>query len=81
MKRTVRLDALPDLLTPQDLMRVLPIGRDAVYLLLQREEIPCVRIGRKFVVSKQALKAFLGIGAESAATSPSNGSGRKAKLN
>ncbi len=68
MKRPLRLDSLPDVLTPQDLMKVLPIGRDAVYLLLQRKEIASVRIGRKFIVPKQALKAFLSIDNESAAT-------------
>ena len=74
------IDDLPDLLTPQDLIDVLPgVGRDAVYLLLQRGEIPSVRIGRKFVIAKAALKSFLGIGVESAPTASVPGSGRKAK--
>lgn len=54
-----RFEELPDLLTPQDLMRYLPVGRNAIYELLNQQRIKNLRIGQKFVIPRTALRDFL----------------------
>jgi excisionase family DNA binding protein len=51
---------LPDVLTPQDLIAFLPIGRNAVYDALKTQKIKSVRVGQKFLITKSALREFLG---------------------
>lgn len=51
---------LPDILTPKDLMKYLPIGRDAIYEALKSQAIRNVRVGQKFIIPKVALRDFLG---------------------
>jgi hypothetical protein len=58
--QTPRFAELPDLLTPKDLIAYLPIGRDAVYEALKSQAIRNVRLGQKFIVTKGALREFLG---------------------
>jgi excisionase family DNA binding protein len=57
---TVRFAELPDILTPQDLFAFLPIGRNAVYDALKTHKIKSVRVGQKFLITKAALREFLG---------------------
>ncbi len=57
---TVRFAELPDVLTPQDIIEFLPIGRNAVYDALKTRKIKSVRIGQKILVTKSALREFLG---------------------
>ncbi len=52
--------ALPDVMTPHDLIAFLPIGRNGVYDAIRSERIASVRVGQKLLVTKAALKAFLG---------------------
>jgi excisionase family DNA binding protein len=59
-KSRLCFEELPDILTPKDLIKYLPIGRDAVYQALQSQVIPNVRIGQKFIIPKSALREFLG---------------------
>lgn len=54
------LDSLPDVLTPADLVAFLPVGRNSVYDLLSRGQISSIRCGRKLIITKWALEAFLG---------------------
>lgn len=62
---------LPDLLSPSDLVKFLPIGKNAVYELLKTGAIPSLRITeRRIVVTKVALGRYLGLGSEPAATLP-----------
>jgi hypothetical protein len=56
----LRFAELPDILTPRDLMSYLPIGRDAIYDALKYQTIRNVRIGQKIMVTKSALREFLG---------------------
>lgn len=56
---------LPDVLTPNDLVEFLPIGRNGVYDLIGQGRIPAVRCGRKFLITKSAVGAFLGLSGES----------------
>jgi len=60
MKRALRYDELPEVLTPQHLIRFLPVGRNAVYDLLNTQRIRNVRVGQKFVILRSALREFLG---------------------
>ena len=41
-------------------MEYLPIGRDSVYEALKSQSIRNVRIGQKIIVTKAALRDFLG---------------------
>jgi excisionase family DNA binding protein len=59
-KQPRRFEELPEILTPQDLIEYLPIGRDVVYAALKSQSIPNVRLGQKFMVTKAALREFLG---------------------
>jgi len=54
-----RFEELPDLLTPHDLMRYLPVGRNAIYELLNQQRIRNVRVGQKFIIPRTALRDFL----------------------
>jgi excisionase family DNA binding protein len=56
----VSFNDLPEMLTPEDLWRYLPIGRNAIYDLLKTKRLPSVRVGQKFIVTKTALREFLG---------------------
>jgi excisionase family DNA binding protein len=56
----LRFADLPDILTPQDLITYLPIGRDSIYAALKSQAIRSVRLGQKFIVTKAALREFLG---------------------
>ncbi len=55
-----RFADLPDLLTPKDLFAYLPVGRDSIYEALKSQTIRNVRVGQKFIVTKAALRDFLG---------------------
>jgi excisionase family DNA binding protein len=52
-------EELPEILTPQDLVDYLPIGRDAVYAALKSQTIPNVRLGQKYLIPRQGLREFL----------------------
>lgn len=54
-----RFEELPDILTPSDLVRYLPIGRDGVYQALHSGAIRSVRVGQKYLVPKEAVREFL----------------------
>lgn len=41
-----------------EIARRLQIGRMAVYLMLEREIIPAIRLGRRWIVSRQAYEAW-----------------------
>ena len=60
LMRDGRFHALPDVLTPQDLIAFLPIGRNAVYDALKHRRIKSVRIGQKLIITKASLREFLG---------------------
>ena len=51
---------LPEVLTPKDLMEYLPLGRDRIYEALKSQAIRNVRVGQKFIITKRALREFLG---------------------
>ena len=45
--RTARLIDLPDVLTVAEAARFLRLGRNTVYEAVRRNELPCVRVGRR----------------------------------
>ena len=49
---------LPDTLTVKDLQKALRIGRSSAYKLLKNGELPSVRIGSVYRISKAALMEF-----------------------
>ena len=49
-------------LTVADVMNALHISRSAVYSLFKRENFPATRIGRRLLISEDALEEFLGRG-------------------
>jgi hypothetical protein len=55
-----RFAELPDVLTPSELIAFLPIGRNSVYEALSTRVIKSTRIGQRLLVTKAALREFLG---------------------
>ncbi len=60
------IDEIPLILTVEDLMPILGIGRGAAYELARSEQIKTIRVGRKIRIAKHELLAFMGISSESA---------------
>lgn len=59
-KSGARFAELPDVLTPRDVIAFLPIGRNAVYDALRTRAIKSIRVGQKLLITKAALREFLG---------------------
>lgn len=49
----------PDVLTAQQIQKVLKIGRLSVYQLIENNKIPAFRIGRVYYIPKKTLAQFL----------------------
>lgn len=60
-ERPPRLDDLPDLLTPAEVIAWTRLARRRVYELLATGALPSCRIGRTYRIPKAALLAFLGL--------------------
>ena len=52
-------DNLPLVLSLPQVQQVLGIGRDGVYALAHRQDFPALRVGRRMIVSRDALRAWL----------------------
>ena len=48
------LDDYPDVLTVDQLMEILHIGRNAVYGLLKSGHIKTLRVGKRYIIPKKA---------------------------
>ena len=53
------IDNLPITLTVVEVAKILRVGRNTAYRLVQNGAIPCVRFGRKIVIPRDALSEFL----------------------
>lgn len=53
------IDDLPELCAMSDLEAVLPISRATAYRMAQKGVIPCLRIGRRFIFSREHLKSWI----------------------
>jgi len=57
---SVRLEDLPDVLTPKELQMVLRCGKNQVYALLHSGEIPSIRTSpHRFKIPKAAVQQYL----------------------
>ncbi|MCM1233177.1 MAG: helix-turn-helix domain-containing protein [Ruminococcus flavefaciens] len=50
---------VPDVLTMEDLQKVLRIGRSTAYRLVKANDIPCVRIGRSIRIPKRFVVEYI----------------------
>ena len=48
-----------DIVSGDDVMKMLHIGRTAVYTLLQNGSIRSVKVGRKYIIPKQSVIDFV----------------------
>ena len=48
-----------DIVSIDDVMKMLRIGRSNVYKLLREKEIKCVRIGVKYIIPKKSIIEFI----------------------
>ena len=53
------LNTLPDFLTPEMLSSVLPVSRSTLYRALRQGTIPCLRVGKRFILSRTHLERWL----------------------
>lgn len=49
----------PDVLTVDQLMEMLHIGRNAAYSLLKSGEIKTLRIGRRYIIPRKSIVAYI----------------------
>lgn len=49
----------PDVITVEQLMEILHIGKNAAYSLLKSGEIRTIRIGRRYIIPKQSIIAYI----------------------
>ena len=49
----------PDVVTVENLMEMLHIGKSSVYALLQQNKIRHVRVGKKYLIPKQSVVGFI----------------------
>lgn len=48
------------LLTPKDLEKILKVGKNKVYELLNRPDFPAIKIGSSYRVQRKSLEEYLG---------------------
>ncbi|MBQ9458372.1 MAG: helix-turn-helix domain-containing protein [Oscillospiraceae bacterium] len=61
MKAYYSIDDIPLVLTVEDLMPILKIGRNAAYELARSNQIRSIKVGRKIRIPKEAVLEYLGI--------------------
>ena len=49
----------PDIITVDQLMEILHIGKNAAYRLLQNGDIKTIRIGRRYIIPKKSIIAYI----------------------
>lgn len=49
----------PDVVTPEDIQKMLRIGRNSVYDLLKQGKIKSLRVGKKYLIPKTSVINFL----------------------
>lgn len=58
---TMMFNEYDDVVTVNDVMHMLHIGRSAVYKLLNEGKIKTVRMGKKFIIPKSSIIEFITI--------------------
>lgn len=59
VKKPVSLDSLPDFCSLEDLAGLFHVSRATVYRMAGRGQIPCLRIGRRVIVSREHLRRWV----------------------
>lgn len=49
----------PDIVTPDDLMKMLRVGRNAAYVLIRSNTIPSFRVGKRYKITKQSVIEYV----------------------
>ncbi len=49
----------PDVVTVEDLMKMLHIGRNAAYKLLQSGAIKTIRVGKRYIIPKISVISYI----------------------
>jgi len=52
-------ESYPDIVTVDEVMVMLGIGKSTIYSLLRNNAIPHVRVGRKYIIPKASVVGFL----------------------
>ena len=55
----MQTEHLPDLLNLRDVQDVLKVGRSTVYKLVEDGRLKCIKIGKRVLVDRSDLAAFL----------------------
>lgn len=58
-KRDTLFSEYPDIVTPDDLMKMLRIGRNAAYGLIRSNAIASFRVGRYYKIPKQSVIEYV----------------------
>ena len=58
LQTTDTLDSLPEFCSPGDLSKVLPVSRATLYRMADQGRIPCIRLGRRIIISREHLKRW-----------------------
>ena len=61
-QETSMFEEYGDIVSVDDIMKMLHIGRSAVYSLLQNGMIRTVKVGRKYIIPKQSVTDFINSG-------------------
>ena len=59
IKKSASLDELPDFCTLEEFSKVFRISRATAYRMAVQGNIPCLRIGRRVIVSKEHLMRWI----------------------
>ena len=55
----ISFDDIPLVMTVEDLMHILQVGRNTAYELVRSGEIKSIRVGRQIRITRDALMVFL----------------------
>ena len=59
VKNITQFSTLPDFFAPDKLAAVFPVSRSTLYRALRRGEIPSLRVGKRFVLSRSHLEQWV----------------------
>ena len=59
ISKSVNLDDLPDFCSLEEVSKVFRVSRSTAYRMAARGNIPCLRIGRRVIVSKEHLMRWI----------------------
>ena len=48
-----------EVLSVDDVCKILNIGKNTAYKMLKNNEIPCMKMKRKYIIPKEGMKKFL----------------------